>query len=179
MKDGKKQIEKLCGFYVSDWHLSTMLLPYISRKIGENVKIVTILENSIRENVKQLVEKLNLKNKEQILEINWESSKKYSDIQEKLEKQLKENMQNIILINGCSNYIQKSNEEIEKWFQKSKFSSLKVINFFEVGQLNQNITEILSKHDKILNTSGEKEISEVFEGYSKSDLTKKRKSCKI
>ena len=27
--------------------------------------------------------------------------------------------------------------------------------------------EILDAHDKILNTSGEKEISEVFEGYEK------------
>ena len=35
-------------------------------------------------------------------------------------------------------------------------------------QFNSSIKEILEKHDKILNTSGEKEINEVFDGYEKN-----------
>ena len=27
-------LTKLCSFYVSDWHLVTMLLPYINQKIN-------------------------------------------------------------------------------------------------------------------------------------------------
>ena len=29
----KNNIERLCSFYVSDWHLVTMLLPYINKQI--------------------------------------------------------------------------------------------------------------------------------------------------
>ena len=28
-------VKKLCSFYVSDWHLVAMLLPYINQKINE------------------------------------------------------------------------------------------------------------------------------------------------
>ena len=43
---------------------------------------------------------------------------------------------------------------------------IKIINCYEVEDFNINIKEILGKHDKILNTSGEKNIAEVFEGYA-------------
>ena len=82
MKEESKKIEKMCSFYVSDWHLVTMLLPYVSNKVNENVKIVTILENNIEKNIQMLVEKLNIKNKENILNINWTNldTEKYSEI---------------------------------------------------------------------------------------------------
>ena len=84
MKNENKNIEKLCGFYVSDWHLATMLLPYINRQVDENAKVITILEHDIQENIKTLVQKLNLKNEKEILEIRWTNinSKKYDDIQD-------------------------------------------------------------------------------------------------
>ena len=40
-------VEKLCGFYVSDWHLATTVLPYINSKIEENTKVITFLENCL------------------------------------------------------------------------------------------------------------------------------------
>lgn len=64
-------IKKLCGFCINEWHLTTMILPYISKEIENNYKMITILENSIEENIKTLIKKLNLKNEEDILEINW------------------------------------------------------------------------------------------------------------
>ena len=33
MKKENKKMEKLCSFYVSDWHLATMILPFIIHKI--------------------------------------------------------------------------------------------------------------------------------------------------
>ena len=36
------------------------------------------------------------------------------------------------------------------------------------GSFNENIKEILDKHDLTFNTSGEHRIEEVFEGYKKS-----------
>ena len=82
MNNKNYQVEKLCGFYVSDWHLTTTILPYINSKIDEKTKVITILENNIEENIKVLMKKLNLKNKNEILRIRWTSvdSKKYTVI---------------------------------------------------------------------------------------------------
>ncbi len=167
MKIENKSIQKLCSFYVSDWHFATMILPYINSKIEENANFVPVLENNVKENIKTLVEKLNLKNKEKILSINWKNmnSIKYEDIENKLNKEIsnKNNeKENIILINGSKNYIEKNNYNIEKWLKKSLVSKIKIINFFEVTEFNSNIVEILSSHNKVFNTSGEKNIEEVF-----------------
>ena len=53
---------KICCLYVSNWHLSVMLVPYISKQINEDVGITTIFKNDVGENIKLLLEKLNLKN---------------------------------------------------------------------------------------------------------------------
>lgn len=163
------QVEKLCGFYVSDWHLTTTILPYINSKIDEKTKVITILENNIEENIKVLMEKLNLKNKKDILNIRWTSVdiKKYTDIESILNREIKKNNENIILISGNKNYIEIINSNINKWIKKANIKSIKIIDFFEVTEFNNDIVNILDGHDKILNTSGEREISEVFYGYNK------------
>lgn len=174
-----EKVEKICSFYVSDWHLVTMLLPYINKKIEEKSKITTILEKDIESNIETLVEKLNLKKSEKILEINWEKQevKKYSKLAQILSKQIDNNAtENIILVNGTKEYIDKVNKNLNKYISnlKENKTKIKIINFYEVLEFNYNITEILDEHDKILNTSGEKEIYEVFEGYErgKSNIAK-------
>ena len=169
MKKENQKVEKLCSFYVSDWHFATMLLPYINHKIEEQINVITLLENNIRENIVTLVRKLNLRNEEEILGIRWEeiNSKKYGDIHQLLELEVNEKKENIILINGSRDYIEKNNENIERWVEKRKIGNIKIINFFEVTEFNHHIVEILNSHDRVLNTSGEKEISDVFEGYKK------------
>ena len=191
MKKENKKIERLCSFYVSNWHLVTMLLPYINKKIEKNTKIITILENNIEENIKKLLERLNLKNEEKILKINWKNfnSQKYEEVSEYLSEQNK-NQKNIIindknskdiitnnknkntkdviiLVNGTKENIEINNQNIQKWLKKEKINKAKIINFFEVTEFNNKISEILDNHDKVFNTSGEREISEVFEGYEK------------
>ena len=107
----------------------------------------------MEEHIKTLVEKLNLKNKNAILNISWTSinGKKYSDIEKKLEN-LQTQGENVILINGCQNYMEVQNQNIEKWFKKSNVQSIKIINLFEVTEFNNHIMEILDAHDKVLNT---------------------------
>lgn len=170
-----KKIEKLCGFYVSDWHLVTMLLPYINNKIEKNAKVVTILEKEIKEKITTLLDKLNLKNKNEILNIDWDviNSKKYTNISRKLKEHTQKNTENLILINGCKDYIEKNNKNVKMWIKNTNIQNIKIINFFEVTEFNNNIMEILDSHDKILNTSGEKQIEEVFEGYNRTERIKK------
>lgn len=175
MENLKNCAEKICSFYVSEWHLTTMILPYINKELNEKANIVTVLENNIENNITTLISKLNLKNEENILKIDWKNSQglKYSELDKKLENIIaKKSKQNIILINGSKNYIDIVNKNIERWCNKNqerlKNIKLKIINCYEVTDFNSSITEILDEHDKILNTAGEKDISEVFEGYSKA-----------
>ena len=158
---------KLCSFHVNDWHLSTMILPYINKEIKEKANIITILEKNIENNINTLIEKLNLKNKDEIIKIGWQDCQgmKYSETSKKLEKLSKDKL-NIILVNGQKNFIDAVNENIERVLnKKSNNIKIKIVNCYEVIEFNKNILEILDNHDKILNTSGEKEIQEVFEDY--------------
>lgn len=166
MEVQKNNLTKLCSFYVSDWHLVTMLLPYINQKINEQAKIATILEKDIKENVDTLVEKLNLKNKEKILNLNWSNNQ---EIKNKM-SELKKEQELIIFINGNKDFIKKNNRKLEKYFETHLVKNkIKIINCYEVIEFNGSITEILDEHDKILNTSGEKEINEIFPDYERNN----------
>lgn len=165
MEKIKINTEKLCGFYVSDWHLVTMILPYINKKLNEKANITTVLENNIENNIKTLIAKLNLKNETEILQIDWKNKQKVKE--EELEKMISSNT-NIILVNGSKEYIDFTNQKIEEWIKchSEVNTTLKIVNCYEVTEFNNSIKEILDSHDKILNTAGEKYIYEVFEGYS-------------
>ena len=54
----ENKIEKLCCFYVSDFHLEMILLPYINKRLDENIIIKT--EKDLRDTVETLVSKMNL-----------------------------------------------------------------------------------------------------------------------
>ena len=170
----ENKIEKLCSFYVNDWHLVTMILPYINKELNEKANIVTILENSIEENIKMMLAKLRLKNEKNILAIDWDSTnvEKQHEILKKVECIVKNQKEiNIVLINGTGKYIEEVNDRLEEALKviskRVKNIKIKIINCYEVTEFNGNIKQILDSHDKILNTSGEKQIGEVFEGYSK------------
>lgn len=171
--NNESNLMKLCSFYVSDWHLITMLLPYISKKVNEETKIATILENDIKNNVEVLLAKLNLKNEEEILSINWENNKeiKYSKISKMLENKTEGEL--LIIVNGTKEYIKKANEILGKYIQnnleKLQKTKIKIVDCYEIVEFNGSIVEILDNHDKILNTSGEKEINEVFEDYIRKE----------
>ena len=156
-----KNIEKLCSFYVSDWHLVTMLLPYINKQIDEKANIITILEKDIEENIRTLIKKLNLKNEKKILDLNWKKVNgiKYTEIEQELKKLEKQDILNVIFINGKKEYIDITNKNIEKFIKdnkdKYKQIQMKLINCYEVSEFNFNMQDILHNHDKILNTSGE------------------------
>lgn len=174
MELSKNNIERLCSFYVSDWHLVTMLLPYINKQINEKANIITILENNIEENVKTLISKLNLKNEEQILNLDWTATGevKYSDIEKIMENLRGNNIKNVVFISGNKKYIDVIDENVTEYLENTKNEdeknkmNIKIIDCYEVGEFNVNMHEILKKHDKVLNTSGEKAINDVFEGYA-------------
>lgn len=168
------RVEKICSFCVSNWHLITMIMPYVSQKI-EKENIVIFLEEDMNKNIEEFLNKLLFKEelKEKIQKLNWKQTTcKYANVKESLENNIKEKIQTNIIIFGNSDYIQKMNENVQKWMKNKDINSnVKIINAYEVMQFNNNLNEILDVHDKILNTAGIKEISEVFDGYEKKTVS--------
>lgn len=145
-----KCIKKVCCFYASDWHLTVMLLPYISKKIKENNKVYMRFENSIEENFNALLNKLDLKNKEDIESISWNQN---INEEEPCEKD------KIYIISGNEEYIKQKNNSIEQYY-RNKDDNIKIINCFEVDKIG-NLNDIISKYryTSILNTNGESNIA--------------------
>ena len=168
MLNQKNNIKRLCSFLVSEIHLVTMILPYIVKKLKDNINIVTILEKDLTTDIKLLTSRLNIKEeeKEKINKINWKCAKLCRN--KKIGKNIYLNnmKENIIIVCGNKDYIDLANNVIEK-LKTMQINKITIINCYEVMQFNNNVKEILDKHDKILNTSGEMEIEKVFEGYVK------------
>lgn len=172
MEFEESNITKLCSFYVSEWHLVTMLLPYISKKINNGAKITTILEKNIEKEVITLVEKLNLKNKDKILKLKWNTKKEIKTILE----DLKNKKELIIIVNGEKNFIKEQNKKIEKYLRENKTNiKVKIINCYEITEYSESVHKILDDNDKILNTSGEKEIKEIFSDYERKNYLEEDK----
>ena len=130
-----KRLEKTCCFYVSEFHLEMILVPYIKEKIDENITILT--EKKLKETLELLISKMNLKEeeKEKILKLEWDG-----------EEEIKENS-NVIIV-GTRQYIQNKNEEIKS---KNPVSILDCYNFEEE---KNDINEIVEKYEKSINTLG-------------------------
>lgn len=174
----RNYIRKTCGFYVSEYHMVTMLLPHIVTKVEKGVKIDTILNNNIKKEIKELVSKLNINDitKAKVLNINWESTdeKDFSEIKDFMEKVIKNSNDIEILINGTKSQIDNINKNIEYWLDmnidKIEGIHINIINCYEVSEFNSNINSILNEHEYIINTSGEYPVEAMFEGHRKEAI---------
>lgn len=165
MRKNKNNVSRVCSFYANDWHLTTMLLPHINKTINENKKVLTILEKGIINNIEELLSKINLRTETQnkILEINWNSKPicKFSQIKDEMEEILK-NVQAInIIIDGNEEYMKIANKNIDKIIKNISGKEVTIINCYEIAKYKE-INTIIDKYDLVLNTSGIKQIKEVF-----------------
>ena len=159
----KVNVKIVCSFCVSDLHLVTMLLPYLDKKVKEKEKFITIIEKDLTQQVKLVLSRLTLndQSKNELLNICW-TSKGTNEI-----SKICDNANKVtIIVNGTKDYIEAVNQNLDKLFEGLN-NEIKVINCYDITKLDDDIKDILNTHDIILNTSGEKEISEVFEGYEK------------
>ena len=146
-------VEKDCSFYVSDFHLLAMILPYINRELEDGRKVVTILEQDLQKELEIFVSKMNLKKetKDKIMSLNWNKNNKEI-------KNIESNTD--VFVVGNKNYIDNVNYIIDN--KNERTTNSKIINCYKVFEFNNNIEEILNSHNRILNTSGEKDIKEIF-----------------
>lgn len=171
MNNNKNEIRKVCSFYVNEWHLTTMILPHINKTIEENTKVLTILQNGIKNNIEELLSKMNLNMETQnkILEINWTSKSicKYAEIKKQIEAIASDVQEIEIIVNGSGEYIEIANKNIEKVLKDITGKKITIIDCYEATQYKE-INHILDKHDFVLNTAGIKEIEEVFVDYKRA-----------
>ncbi len=146
-------IKTVCSFYASEWHLVTMLLPNIDKKINKGIKITTILEKSLKNNMETLLKKLKLENESKILNIGW--NKKELNINKI--KELVENNE-CIIIAGTVEYIKKAHLMIKDFVNKDQIYT--IIDCYDINECEQEIKQILNEHEKVLNTAGEKDKEE-------------------
>ena len=151
--------EKLCAFYASDYHFEMISLPYIDKKINEKDEVIILTENNLENTIQTLLSNMNLKEKrkEEILNINWKSNdlEKFKKIKNEVE-----NQKNIVIfIKGKENYIKNINKNIEKWTENAK--NLKIIDCYDIEEVGENMDNVMNQYNKILNTSGEKEIKKI------------------
>lgn len=139
MTANKENTEKKCCFYVSDFHLEMTLVPYINKKIAENRNIIIITENKLEDSVKILLSKMNIKNKEKILSIDWNNH----DIRQTVNKK-----DLIIITNGSKKFIEQKNKEIDKILEGEEKER---INCYSFEEIKDEILEIKNLHSKVLN----------------------------
>ena len=146
-------MEMVCCFYASEWHLTAMLVPNIDREINRGIKITTILEKNLENNMETLLKKLNLLNKKEILNIGWNRNE--LDLNE-IKKKIENN--ECIIIVGTVEYIKKAHSLIEKCINKDR--NIKIIDCYDINECEREIRPIINEHEKILNTLGEKDKEE-------------------
>ena len=151
--------KKVCAFYASDYHFEMVSLPYIDKKMKENDEIVILTENNLEGTVKKVLSKVNLKEdkKEEILNLNWKSED--SEKFQKIENNIKKNKNTVIFVKGKEKYIDKANENIDNLTQND--SNIKIINCYNIDEVGEKLDEITYQYNKILNTTGEKDIEKL------------------
>lgn len=153
MSDINNNVKTVCSFYASEWHLVTMLLPNIDKEINKGIKITTILEKDLKNNMETLLKKLNLENKNKILNIGWNKNNLDAENISKLVK----NNDNIIIA-GAVEYIKNVHSIIKECLQKDK--CITIIDCYNIDECEPEIKQILNEHERVLNTAGERDKEE-------------------
>lgn len=137
----EKKVKNICNFYVSEYHLEIMLLPYISKKIDNEENITIITEIDLESTLNVVIERINLDKdkKEKIKKIGW-------NIQ---------NIENIIpntnvILIGSKKFI---NEKVFE-LKERQVENLEIIACYNYNEVKNDMKEIVSKYDGMLNTFG-------------------------
>lgn len=144
----ERNINEMCSFYVSDFHLEMIILPYINKKIEENYKIQIITQNDLNDSIKILLNKLNLNDekKNKIAQLNWNNSKFILP---------KENEKIVIVVKGSEEFINKNNKNIENENLKNE---LVIINCYDLEEIKPKMENLTKRYNKVLNILGENEF---------------------
>ena len=159
MNESQITKEKTCAFYASDYHFEIISLPYIEEQLEKNKQIIVLTENDLEESVKTVISKTNLKEtkRKNIFSIDWNNDNlsKFK----KIKKDIEDQKDIIIFIKGKENYIKNVNRNIQKFV--SNKDNVKIVDCYDIEEVSQDIDSIMNKYEKVLSTTGEKEINKI------------------
>ena len=136
--------KSFCSFYVSEYHLLTILLPYIDEQISNSKNVKLILEEGMIESVKKYLKRYEINNMSKIIKLGWKKERG-----SKIE--ITENINNIIVC-GHKEFIENVNREIS-----NIIPNIEIVNCYNLETLN-NLNEVVKGHDFVLRTNGLCEI---------------------
>lgn len=140
--------EKICSFYVSKSHLIVILLQYLKEKLKKDIELTVLTEDDFYLEIQKIINKTeiesNIKNKIE------------KEFRKKINKKAIKKIKGIVIVQGDYEYIKKVNIKLEK------NKKIEIINCFKFEDFETKTNEILRSHYKILNTLGEKEISNLL-----------------
>lgn len=154
MNKNQKTNDKICSFYISDYHFEMISLPYINKKIEEEKEVIILTENNLEKTINKLISNINLnqKKKEKILKLDWNNNdfNKFKLINDNIEN----NRKMVIIIKGNEKYIKNINKNIEKLTIEE--TQTQVIDCYNIEDISEKMDEIVSNYNRVLSTKGEK-----------------------
>ena len=138
---------KICSFHVNDYHLVTILMPYIYEATKEEKHIITFFENDLS----SIYEKVLNTNKD-----FWDNKEQFNKVEWKNLKEGEEYAKTKTAENGTIAIVSGSKEFVEK-INKVLFdvhTNFTLVNCFEVGVLNKDEDIKIEEYEKMLNTKG-------------------------
>jgi len=168
-------LKKTFSVYASDLHLATMIFPFIDKEIEKGAIIKPILEKDISKSIQKVVKSVGLNSeiKNKIEQLEWKQTniEKIKQTLNSIENNLNETNIIHVVISGSNYFIEKVNKLMDVWakanlniIEKSN-AIINLINCYNYEE-NENINEIMEKHEYILRTSGIEDL------YQENELKK-------
>lgn len=145
------KLNRYVCFYVSEYHLEMILMPYIKEHIDSS-KMIIMSQKNIEDSVKVLLDRINfsLEDKKKILRLDWKKKNT-----ENLENFIKENKEKLcIIIIGNKKYIKSLNDIIKI----NDLNNVSVIDCYDVNEVENEVSEIKKEYDNMLNVTYFKNI---------------------
>lgn len=143
--------DKICSFNVNEYHLVTMLMPYIYEEVNDNKNVITFFEKDLTNVYEKILNTNSLfwKNREVLDCIDWKKLE-VKELSKKLDKCKNDD---IIVVAGKEDFINRINRLILNFH-----TNFTLVNCFEIRSFEDDFEKILNNHSKILSTKGIKEI---------------------
>lgn len=145
---------KICAFNVNEFHLMTILMPYIYEAVNEEKKVITFFEKDLQKIYEKVLNTNSLfwKNREKLDEIDWNKL----EIDRLAEKFNNTKDYDIVIIAGKEEFIKRLNRLILNFH-----TNFTIVNCFEIDDFDKDLENLLSEYGKVLNTKGVTEIKKI------------------
>ena len=143
--------ERICSFYVSDYHFEMITLPYIENEIKQNHNIVILTENDLENTIKKVLNNVNFseEDKNRIFALDWSENDLYK--LDSITKNMTRNLKTTVFIKGGKNYVQKMNSYIQEIIDSKNINS---IDCYFIDDVQNQVKDIVCQYDGVLNTAG-------------------------